>query len=97
MVGEMSPVHWAIVIGVAILLFGARRLPEAARALGRSARILKAEIGALGDGERPETANGVPDADIRPAPPPALDDGAAGQARAAEGWTPTAGGAPTSR
>lgn len=42
--GEMSPWHWAIVIGVAVLLFGARRLPDAARSLGRSARILKAEL-----------------------------------------------------
>jgi sec-independent protein translocase protein TatA len=53
--GEMSPVHWAIVIGVAILLFGARRLPDAARSLGRSARILKAEMASLhedGDHDR---------------------------------------------
>lgn len=31
-------------IGIAVLLFGARRLPDAARSLGRSARILKAEL-----------------------------------------------------
>lgn len=42
--GEMSPWHWAVVIAVAVLLFGARRLPDAARSLGRSARILKAEL-----------------------------------------------------
>jgi Sec-independent protein translocase protein TatA len=34
---------------MAILLFGARRLPEAARSLGRSARILKAEVAGLHD------------------------------------------------
>ena len=53
MFGEMQPVHWAIVIGVAIVLFGARRLPEAARSLGRSARILKAEISGLHDEQPP--------------------------------------------
>ena len=42
--GELSPWHWAIVIGIAVLLFGAKRLPDAARSLGRSARILKAEL-----------------------------------------------------
>jgi len=34
---------------VFVLLFGARRLPDAARSLGRSMRILKAETGALRD------------------------------------------------
>ena len=33
--GELSPVHWAIVIGVLVLVFGSRRLPEAARAVGQ--------------------------------------------------------------
>jgi sec-independent protein translocase protein TatA len=42
--GELSVWHWLIVIGVFVLLFGARKLPEAARGLGRSARILKAEL-----------------------------------------------------
>ncbi|MCW2719684.1 Sec-independent protein translocase subunit TatA, partial [Pseudonocardia sp.] len=42
--GELSPWHWAIVIGIAVVLFGAKRLPDAARSLGRSARILRAEL-----------------------------------------------------
>ena len=42
--GEASPWHWLIVIAIAVLLFGARRLPDAARSLGRSARILRAEL-----------------------------------------------------
>lgn len=44
--GELSPSHWAVVALVFIVLFGAKRLPDAARGLGRSLRILKAEIGA---------------------------------------------------
>jgi len=42
--GELSPWHWLIVLGVVVLLFGAKRLPDAARSLGRSARILQAEL-----------------------------------------------------
>jgi sec-independent protein translocase protein TatA len=47
--GELSPWHWLIVIAVAAVVFGSRRLPDAARSLGRSVRILKAELG----GEHP--------------------------------------------
>jgi sec-independent protein translocase protein TatA len=43
-VGELSAWHWAIVVLAAVLLFGSRRLPDAARSLGRSARILRAEL-----------------------------------------------------
>ncbi len=39
----------AILIGLAILLFGAKKLPDLARSLGRSARILKAESKGLVD------------------------------------------------
>lgn len=61
--GEMSPWHWAIVILIAVLLFGARRLPDAARSLGRSARILKAELGADSPKEAPvESAASAPTA-----------------------------------
>lgn len=49
--GELSPWHWAIVIVIFVVLFGAKRLPDAARSLGRSARILKAELS--GDTPKP--------------------------------------------
>ena len=52
--GELSPWHWAIVIIVLVVLFGARRLPDAARSIGRSARILKTELRA--DDEAPPDA-----------------------------------------
>jgi sec-independent protein translocase protein TatA len=42
--GELSPWHLLIVAAVFVLLFGAKRLPDAARSLGRSARILKTEL-----------------------------------------------------
>lgn len=57
MTGALSPTHWLIVLGVVLLLFGAKRLPEAARGLGRSMRILRAETAALSD-DRDETGPG---------------------------------------
>jgi len=45
----LSPWHVLIVVAVFVLLFGARKLPDAARSLGRSMRILKAETKALRD------------------------------------------------
>ena len=42
--GELSAWHWLIVVVAAVVLFGAGRLPDAARSLGRSARILRAEL-----------------------------------------------------
>jgi sec-independent protein translocase protein TatA len=45
--GALRPWHIAILVVVLILLFGAKRLPDAARGLGRSMRILKAETKGL--------------------------------------------------
>lgn len=39
-----EPSHILLVILVLILLFGAKRLPDSARALGRSLRIFKGEL-----------------------------------------------------
>lgn len=48
----------AILIVLAILLFGAKKLPDLARSLGRSARILKAETkGMVDDNESEENAD----------------------------------------
>ncbi len=42
--GALSPWHWAILILVIVLLFGSKRLPDAARSLGKSMRIFKSEV-----------------------------------------------------
>ncbi|WP_028849382.1 Sec-independent protein translocase subunit TatA [Thermocrispum municipale] len=41
--GSLSPWHLLILVAVLVLLFGAKKLPDAARAVGRSLKILKAE------------------------------------------------------
>lgn len=43
MLKSFGPTELMIVLFIVLLLFGAKRLPDMARSLGRSARILKAE------------------------------------------------------
>lgn len=61
--GELSPWHWIIVLLLAAVLFGSKRLPDAARGLGRSMRIFKAEMQSARDDVAAEgTAPVAPDA-----------------------------------
>ncbi|GHJ44563.1 Sec-independent protein translocase protein TatA [Catellatospora sp. TT07R-123] len=45
--GALKGWHILLVVAVLVLLFGSKKLPDAARSLGRSMRILKAETKAL--------------------------------------------------
>ncbi len=59
--GALQPWHWVILIVVFVLLFGAKRLPDAARSLGKSLRIFKSEVKELqSDSSEPP---------VTPAPP----------------------------
>ena len=44
---SLKPWHVIVLVVVLVVLFGAKRLPDAARSLGRSMRILKAETRGL--------------------------------------------------
>jgi sec-independent protein translocase protein TatA len=39
--GELSPIHWLIVLAIILLLFGGRKIPELARGLGEGIRSFK--------------------------------------------------------
>ena len=54
--GSLRPWHIAVLVVVLILLFGAKRLPDAARSLGRSMRILKTEVKGMQDDDVDSTA-----------------------------------------
>jgi sec-independent protein translocase protein TatA len=41
--------EWLIIIGVLLLLFGAKKLPDMARSVGQSARVFKGEMKGLKD------------------------------------------------
>lgn len=49
MLNGLRPWHIAVLVVVLVLLFGAKKLPDAARGLGRSLRIIKAETKSLRD------------------------------------------------
>ena len=51
--------EWLIIIGVLVLLFGAKRLPEMARSVGQSARVFKGEMKGLKDDEGRDTAQEI--------------------------------------
>jgi sec-independent protein translocase protein TatA len=42
--GALRPVHILILVLVVLILFGWKKLPDAARSLGRSMRIFKSEV-----------------------------------------------------
>jgi sec-independent protein translocase protein TatA len=72
-----------ILIGVLVLLFGAKRLPDMARSIGQSARVFKGEMkGMKEDSAKPEAQADQPGtAQPATADPKALPEG---QAKAAE-------------
>ncbi|GAA2990915.1 Sec-independent protein translocase subunit TatA [Kitasatospora sp. NPDC058063] len=52
----LEPWHILVVLAVVILLFGSKKLPEMARGLGKSMRILKAETKAMREDDTPADA-----------------------------------------
>lgn len=65
----LEPWHLLIVAVVVIVLFGSKRLPDAARSLGKSMRILKSETKAMKDDDGAASPATAPSAaDVRPTP-----------------------------
>ncbi|MFJ3214657.1 Sec-independent protein translocase subunit TatA [Kitasatospora sp. NPDC086801] len=52
----LEPWHLLVVLAIVVLLFGSKKLPEMARGLGKSMRILKAETKALREDDAPADA-----------------------------------------
>ena len=72
MIGDLFDSPWKVLIVaiVLIVLFGSKKLPDAARSLGKSMRILKTEVGSLHEDEtasRASNASGAPAAFPLPA------------------------------
>ncbi|MBX9395883.1 Sec-independent protein translocase subunit TatA [Streptomyces sp. TRM72054] len=64
MFGRLGAPEIILILVVIILLFGAKKLPDMARSLGKSARILKSEAKAMKDDNKSSA----------PADPPNTDD-----------------------
>lgn len=68
--------EWLIIVALILLLFGAKRLPDAARGLGRSLRIFKAETKGIAGDSGSEQAGEVSASEAAgpdPALPPAQE------------------------
>ena len=74
----LQPWHLLVLLVVILVLFGGKKLPEAARGLGKSMRIFKSEVKEMQDEDKArDTASGTGPLDGRvvgaadpPAPPP---------------------------
>ncbi|MFD7452875.1 Sec-independent protein translocase subunit TatA [Kitasatospora sp. NPDC059827] len=55
----LEPWHLLVVLAVVVLLFGSKKLPDMARGLGKSMRILKAETAAMREEDQPAAASGA--------------------------------------
>lgn len=62
--GALQPWHLIILVLVVVLLFGAKRLPDAARSIGKSMKIFKAETKDM-RGESGESDTSATDAETR--------------------------------
>jgi sec-independent protein translocase protein TatA len=80
-----EPSHLLLILVVVVVLFGSRRLPDAARGLGRSMRIFKAEVKQMKDDD---VEPGRPAGETRAAEPlegrVVRNDGSGSEQRAGE-------------
>jgi TatA/E family protein of Tat protein translocase len=56
-----EPSHILILLIVVLVLFGAKRLPDSARSLGRSMRIFKSEMKEMTTEEKKANEEGTPE------------------------------------
>ncbi|WP_329035743.1 Sec-independent protein translocase subunit TatA [Streptomyces sp. NBC_00178] len=66
MIGNLKPLEIVLIIAVILLLFGAKKLPDMARSLGKSARILKSEAKAMKKDDEPAAPTTETVADTTP-------------------------------
>ena len=73
MIGDLFDSPWKILIVavVLIVLFGSKKLPDAARSLGKSMRILKTEVSSLHHDDEPESGSSAAPGASTGFPPPA--------------------------
>lgn len=88
--------EWLLIVFIVLLLFGSKRLPDMARGIGRSLRILKAETRGLADDGAADAKPAAAITDSAPAPqttttavPVEADGPPVGQAQQSQAEKPT--------
>lgn len=71
----MRPVHILILLLVLIIIFGASKLPDIARNIGKSAKVLKSELSDLSEDSNNKQVAAEPQNPQIPAAPPASSPG----------------------
>ncbi|WP_201304969.1 Sec-independent protein translocase subunit TatA [Streptomyces sp. GS7] len=66
----LEPWHLVILVAVVVLIFGSKKLPDTARALGKSMRILKSETNAMKDDGASNEPRPEPESGPGPGPGP---------------------------
>ena len=56
MLAGLTGVHLLVLVAVLVLLFGATKLPQLAKGLGQSVKVLRSELGSDAEPERPAAA-----------------------------------------
>jgi sec-independent protein translocase protein TatA len=86
MIGDLFDSPWKILIVavVLIVLFGSKKLPDAARSLGKSMRILKTEVSSLHHDDEPAPGSSAAPGASTGFPPPAQLAASQQQAQAAQ-------------
>jgi sec-independent protein translocase protein TatA len=75
MPGNIGPLEIAIVLIIALLVFGPKRLPELGKSLGKGIREFKGSItGEHDDDEKPDEQTQIAAAAPTPAPAPKADE-----------------------
>jgi sec-independent protein translocase protein TatA len=62
---NLGPTEILVVLGIIVLLFGGKKLPELARGSGRALRIFKTEVKAMDDDDKSPTQPSI-EADKKP-------------------------------
>jgi sec-independent protein translocase protein TatA len=61
LLANLGPTELIIIVGIIVLLFGAKKLPELARGSGRALRIFKAETKGLMDDDDEDDKSKTPE------------------------------------
>lgn len=63
---NLGPMEILLIVFVILLLFGAAKLPDLARSMGRSARIFKSEVSEMNNDAAAKESAAAPDQPVAP-------------------------------